>query len=89
MAFCGQRAGCDTKPHAELLNSKGGFSLVCCHQCPTEACDQRDPVVREPSGQCRLTRQGGDLTVRQGHDCQHQAVRELGRMVGPTDVNRG
>jgi len=54
---------------------------VFCHQCPTEACDQRNPVVREPSGQCRLTRKGGDLTVRKGHDCQHQAVRELGRMV--------
>ena len=51
-----------------------------CHQCPTEACDQSNPVVREPSGQCRLTRKGGDLTVRKGDDCQHQAVRELGRM---------
>ena len=52
-----------------------------CHQCPTEACDQSNLVVREPSGQCRLTRKGGDLTVRKGDDCQHQAVRELGRMV--------
>jgi len=61
---------------------------VFCHQCPTEACDRSNPVVREPSGQCSLTRKGGDPTVRKGHDCQHQAVRELGRMVCPTEVNR-
>jgi len=54
---------------------------VFCHQGPTEVCDQSNPVVREPSGQCRRTRQGGDLTVRKGYDCQPQAVRELGRMV--------
>jgi hypothetical protein len=45
---------------------------VFCHQCPTEACDGSNPVVREPSGQCSLTRKGGDPTVRRGHDCQHQ-----------------
>ena len=56
--------GCDTKPHESLLNSQGECSLVFCHQCPTEACDQRNPVVREPSGPCRLTRKGGELTVR-------------------------
>jgi hypothetical protein len=54
---------------------------VFCHQCPTEACDQSHPGGREPAGQCRLTRKGGALTVRKGHDCQPQAVRELGRMV--------
>jgi len=75
------RTGCDTKPHESLLNSQGGFSLVFCHQWPTEACDRSNPVVREPSGQCSLTRKGGDPTVRKGHDCQYQAVRELGRMV--------
>jgi hypothetical protein len=54
---------------------------VFCHQCPTEAGDQSNPVVREPSGQCRLTRQGDHPTVRKEADCQHQAVRERGRMV--------
>ena len=43
-----------------------------CHQCPTEACRRSNPVVREPSGQCSLTRTGGDPTARNGHDCQHQ-----------------
>jgi hypothetical protein len=61
---------------------------VFCHQCPTEACDQSKPVVREPSGPWSLTRKGGDLTVRKGDDCPHQAVRERGRMVGLTAVNR-
>ena len=28
--------------------------------------------MREPSGQRSLTRTGGDLTVRNDHDCQHR-----------------
>jgi transposase-like protein len=68
--------------------TKGGLNRACCRPSPTGACGRSNPAVREPSGQCSLARPSGGHTVRDDRDCQHRGGRELGVMVGLTQVNR-
>jgi hypothetical protein len=75
---------CDTRSRLQLLRLDQEDSTKCSATRPYRGVRPERSGGAKPSEQCSLTREGGNLIVREGCDCQHRGGRELGLMVWPT-----